>query len=336
MLHPRSNPAVKPTHPARPSCQASFAGLTTSALSRGSFLACLFLLWACRGGEPAARADSATSVSTSLADSGGTKAAGNGWNGAAGPALLVQGATRDEAIALFPGPTDSVAVASLDSASLSETPVSLYGRGGNRFTAQLGAPTGEGADGCERWPLHTFQPSDGIGWSVGFVSSHVAPIVLDSVAMFTARDSMGVVAEVSRLASSVTVPTGASFQGLRFTTEDVHRFEATPGVQALVAHVVRRVNQEANPQEEQTLLIAERANGASAGPYSLTYAERAYGREGSVVTPEVLAAIRIGAAVEPVLVIARDSDEGTVYLFLERTAGRRWRVRWSSGMIGCS
>jgi hypothetical protein len=227
-------------------------------------------------------------------------------------------------------------MARLDSASLSETPVTLFGRGGNHFTAQLGAPTGEGSDDCEQWPLRAFQPADGVAWSVGFVSSRIFPLVLDSVASLSARDSMSVVAEVSRLASAVTVPTGASFQGLRFTAEDVRRFEVTPGVQALVAHVVRRVNQEANPQEEQTLLIAERRSGTTSGAYQLTYAERTFGREGAVATPEVLAAVRIGGAVEPVLIIARDSDEGTVYLFLERVASGRWRVRWSSGMTGCS
>jgi hypothetical protein len=296
----------------------------------------LLLLWGCRRGEPVVRTDSMTTGAPPAAGPGMVPVASSGWNMAAGPALLVQGATRDEAIALFPSENDSSAVAQLDSVSLSEVPVSLFGRGGMRFSAQLGSPTGEGTDECERWPLHAFQPAGGASWSVGFVSTHVVPLALDSVDVLSPRDSMVLVAEASRLASSVTASTSASFQGLRFTVEDIRRFKAAPGVQAIVAHLVRRVNQEASPQEEQTLLIAERDSGATSGPYRLAYADRTFGREEDVVTPEVLAAIRVGAVDQPALVVARDGNDGIAYSLLERMGPRRWRVRWSSGATSCS
>jgi hypothetical protein len=103
-----------------------------------------------------------------------------------------------------------------------------------------------------------------------------------------------------------------------------------------VAHLVRRVNQEANPREEQTLLIAERDSGATPGPYQLAYAERDFGREEVVITPEVLAGVRLGAGMPPILVVARDNDAGISYRMIERTGARRWRARWSSGAINCS
>jgi hypothetical protein len=292
-------------------------------------------LWACGRGEPVARSDTPAAAAVSPAAPNTAASSDNGWLAAAGPALLVQGATRDEAIALFPVTGDSVAVARLDSVSLSEVPVTLFGRGGSRFSAQLGAPTGEGTDDCERWPLRGFQPSAVTAWSVGFATDRVRPIALDSVAMLSPRDSMMLVAEASRLASSVTAPSGPSFQGLRFTTEDVRRFEAVPGVQAVVAHLVRRVNQEASPMEEQTLLIAERDSGVTNGPYMLAYAERTSGREDDVVTPEVLAGVRIGVGVPPSLIIARDGNEGIAYALLERVGPHQWRVRWSSGITSC-
>ena len=293
------------------------------------------LLWACEHSEPSVRNTAATAVAASPANRAAAQVNGGGWLVTAGPALLVQGATRDEAIALFPSSRDSDAVSRLDSVSLSGVPVVLFGRGGERFSAQLGAPTGEGTDDCERWPLHGFEPAAGTAWSVGFASDRVRPVALDSVAMLTPRDSMMLVAEVSRLASSVTAPTGPSFQGLRFTAEAVHRFEAMPGVQALVARLVRRVNQEASPQEEQTLLIAERDSGATSGPYQLAYAERAFGREEDVVTPEVLAVIRLDTSNQPLLVVAHDGNDGIAYSILERTAPRHWSVRWSSGITSC-
>jgi hypothetical protein len=289
----------------------------------------------CGRGEPVARVDSVGTGVAPVAGSRPATPAGNGWNLVAGPALLVQGATRDEAIALFPTENDSDAVARLDSASLTEVPVTLFGRGGSRFSAQLGAPTGEGTDDCERWPLHAFQPAGGTAWSVGFVSDRVRAITLDSVNVLSPRDSLTLVAEASRLASSVTVSTSPSFQGLRFTVEDLRRFEVAPGVQAMVVRLVRRVNQEASPQEEQTLLVAERDSGATAGPYHLAYADRAFGRGDDVVTPEVLAGVRIGSSPQPALVVARDGSDGISYALLERMDARHWRVRWSSGLTSC-
>lgn len=296
----------------------------------------LFVLWGCGRDTPPGRTDSVPSHIAPVGGPSRVKPVDSGWNTAAGPALLVQGGSRDEAVALFPSRNDSDAVARLDSVSLAEVPVILFGRGGLRFSAQLGAPTGDGTTTCERWQLHTFQPVAPGSWSVGFVSDRVRPLALDSVAVLSARDSMSLVAEASRLASSITISTTGSFQGLRFTVEDLRRFDAAPGVQAIVAHLVRRINQEANPQEEQTFLVAERDSGMTSGPYHVAYAHRTSGREDELVTPEVLAGVRIGADLRPTLVVARDGNEGIAYLLLERIGARHWRIRWSSGSTNCS
>jgi hypothetical protein len=301
-------------------------------------LACVFTLaslGACERRQPLPRTDSATAGMSTI-DSVAVRRRTNGWNLAAGPALLVQGLTREQAVVLFPSPNDSDAVAQLDSASLSAAPITLLGRGGTRFSARLGDPPSDENEDCERWPLRsiTGKPDNG-AWSVGFLDGRVSALPLDSVDVLSSRDSMALVAEASRLASSVKLPSGPSFQGLRFTVHDIRRFQATPGVQALVAHVIRRVNQEASPQEEQTLLIAERDSGVTSGPYQLAYSERASGREEQVVTPEVLAAVRIAGSAQPSLVVARDNDDGIVYALLERTGSRHWRVRWTSGVTRC-
>jgi hypothetical protein len=298
--------------------------------------AALVLFGACERRKPSRHADSTMPLATTAADAGAARRGKSGWNIAAGPALLVQGPTPDEAVVLFPTSNDSDAVAQLDSASLHDAPVILLGRGGTRFSAQLGDPPNDAADDCERWALRSISGApEGAAWSVGFVNGRVTALPLDSVDVLSSRDSMALVAEASRLASSVRALTGPSFQGLRFTVHDIRRFQAAPGVQAMVAHLIRRVNQEANPQEEQTLLVAERDSGATSGPYQLAYAERAFGREERVIAPEVLSALRIGGSTQPSLVVARDSDDGVVYVLLERIGPRRWRVRWSSGVTRC-
>lgn len=301
-------------------------------------VALLFLtpIAACERRPADTRVDSAVPLVPATGNSMAQRRVASGWNDAAGPALLVQGPARNEAIALFATPDDSDAVAQLDSASMRQRSVTLVGRGGGVLTALLGAPSGDGSDECERWPLRAMQPDSVLTWAIGFVGVRIRPISLDSVDVLPPRDSMALAAEASRLASTVTLPTDAAFQGLRFTAHDIRRFVAAPGVQGLVAHLVRRVNQEANPREEQTLLVAERDSGATSGSYHLSYAERDFGREEAVITPEVLAAVRLGANTSSVLVVARDNDAGISYRMIERTGPRRWKARWSSGVISCS
>jgi hypothetical protein len=225
----------------------------------------------------------------------------------------------------------------LDTGAVDQATVTLFGRDGSRAVATLELPAGNDNMECRVWPLRNVRASGRAGvWAVGFVSENVASIPLDSIAALSARDSMTLAAEASRLASAVTANTAPTFQGLRFTANDVRRFEAAPGVQALSAQLSRRVNQEADPQEEQTLLIAERDSGVTSGPYQLAYAERSFGNEEVVRTSEVVAAVRIGSSGPPSLVVARESDEGLAYALLERSGTRQWKVRWTSGLAKCA
>ena len=295
------------------------------------------LLAACDRKAPGARADSATLAATVPVPGASPAADRSGWSPSDGPALLVAGAAVDDAVALFPFADDTLDEERLDSISANGGIVTMFGRGGARFTARLGALPDESDASCERWLLRDVQPEgNGAAWAVGFVDARVTPVPLDSVEVLSPRDSSALAAEASRLASAVTAPTGASFQGLRFTAHDIRRFEATPGVSAFAAHLIRHVNQEANPQEEQTLIIAERDSGATSGPYQLVYAERGYGREEEVATPEVLAGVRLGGSAQPTLVVAQDGDAGVVYRFVERTGPRRWRARWASTTVQCN
>jgi hypothetical protein len=101
---------------------------------------------ACERRPAASRADSAAPAISASGDFAARRRAASGWNAAAGPALLVQGPAREEAIALYPTADDSDAVAQLDSASMRQLPVTLIGRGGRLLTGLLGAPSGDGTD----------------------------------------------------------------------------------------------------------------------------------------------------------------------------------------------
>lgn len=295
-------------------------------------LGALAVVTGCERKPPVARTDTTVQKNDTASDSALAPVAGSGWNGAAGPVLLVQGETRDEAIVLLADDRDSSSVARVRTLGDQGASVTLFGRGGASLTGQLGAPPATSDPECRVWPLRGVQ-GEGNTWAVGFVGGQTSPLALDSVDVLSSRDSTALVAEASRLASMVTAITDPSFQGLRFTAHDIRRFEVSPGVHAIVAHLVRKVNQEANPQEEQTLLIAERDSGATSGPYQLAYAERVHGLEEQSTMPEVIAGVRIAG--RPTLIVARDGDAGVAYAMLERNGPRRWRIRWTSGTTRC-
>ena len=289
----------------------------------------------CRNDAPPVHVDSAARTVAVPAESATVAPTSNGWRTSAGPVLLAAGGSPDEAIVFFGAAREGSSPA-LDTGAVDQSTATLLGRDGSRFTATLELPAGNDTAECRVWPLRNLHSAGGVGaWAVGFVSPNVVAIPLDSVDALSARDSMALAAEASRLASTVTANTSPLFQGLRFAAHDLHRFEVTPGVQALAAHLMRRVNQEDDPQEEQTLLIAERDSGVTSGPYQLAYAERSFGREEEVSMSEVVAAVRIGTDGPPSLVVARDGDEGLAYALLERTGPRHWRVGWTSTLAKC-
>ena len=127
-----------------------------------------------------------------------------------------------------------------------------------------------------------------------------------------------------------------------------YRFAPAPRVTAVIADLVRKLNQEANPLQEHTLLIAEGDSAAEGGtPVALdsvstrgqlrtVYSERAAATEERIVTTEVLAAVALDEPGPPrsALVLGRVGYDATAYALLERTASGTWHVRWTSA-TGC-
>jgi hypothetical protein len=270
----------------------------------------------------------------------------SGWDPLAGPVLLVAGERQDAAIVVFPEVQGEHAAAELqlDTAAIRGSAATLFGRAGTIATAALGDRTAPGEEEeCVGWPMLRVVPSSGgvaPPWTIGFVGgARLTPIPLDSVGSLSPTDSAALVAEVTRLASTIPIRDAAArLRGLPFVVQDVRRFRIAPGVNAIVAQVIRRVHQEANPLEERTLLIAERDSAQQQdrpGRYTLAFHQRAVGSEETLEGSEVLAALAPRATPRPVLVVARESEGGVRYSFIERAGPRDWRVKWTSALVRC-
>ncbi len=272
-----------------------------------------------------------------------------GWADAdMGPVLFVAGSNETDAALVFPHYTDSTlgTVSALDTGVVSQARADLFARGGAVGAASI-VPTSAGVLGgdCTAWPSGRVRALDRTAggvpgpWTVGFVAGHATAIAMDSVPMLSPADSARRAAEITRLAAALPNDTAVSFRGVPYEIQHANRFPVAPGIDALVAVLVRHLNEEASPREEHILLIAERdsAHPPAAGPvsYVAAYSERASGSEDDVESSDALAAVRLGPGRAPSLVVGRDYGDGGAYTLIERAGPGHWRVRWNSAYTGC-
>ncbi len=262
------------------------------------------------------------------------------WDAGAGSALVIAGQEPGDASVIFPEFVDGAELdtARFDLDRVRNIKLDLFARGQPVGQAILDSVhVIKTANGCTAWPAaHVVAAQAGNplpAWTVGFESSRVTAIPLDSIEALTIADSLRVVADIARMASALPGDTATAFRGLPFIVRTARRFEAAPGVQAVIAEVVRKVNQEASPLQEQLLIVAERDSTTPAGRYTPVYTERMSGREESLESTDILAVLAIAG--RPTIVIARDDGTSVSYSLLERARVGQWRLRWSSAFAGC-
>ena len=207
--------------------------------------------------------------------------------------------------------------------------VTLFGRGGNVQTADL--PSVRDSLGCMVAPLTAAPPPH--TWSIGFVGGVVTPLAVDSAASIDHADSAVFVVSLNRLASSLPNDPAGRFAGLPFVVQSLWRFLVADGQTVVVGSLVRQINQEATPLQERTLVVGERRGSDTL--LTMGYAERSYGQEETVESRELLAAVLVGDARTPSLVLSRDFGDDNAYSLVERGADGRWRNRWTSRRRHC-
>jgi hypothetical protein len=264
------------------------------------------------------------------------------WDTSAGPVMFVRGSSPAEAYVIFPTITDSTPSADVhfDSALARNTTVELFQRAGGGDAAHVGALAGGewNADQCIEWPAAKVQTTlsgeTESGWAVAFLKGRAKGLPLDTVEAMAHADSARLAADITRLVSTAPNDTARTFRGIPFSVRTAYRFTPVAGVEAVVADVVRTLNQEANPLEEHTLVVGERPAGSTA-PFKLAYREVTSGSDETLESSDVLAAVAIGSPPHIDLVLAREGYESNAYALLERQADGSWRLRWTSAHTGC-
>ena len=315
----------------------SARGILTSLLT-------LATLGACERRSPAKTADSVAASPSPISPAPAMHriVAPSTWDSSAGPVMFVRGNTASEAYVVFPAITDSTPsdAVHFDSALTRNTTVELFQRAGGGDAAHVGTLAGGewDADQCIEWPAAKVQNATNAdvtsGWTVAFLKGHAKALALDTVEAMAHADSARLAADITRLASTAPNDTAQTFRGIPFSVRTAYRFTPVAGVEAVVADVVRSLNQEANPLEEHTLIVGERPSG-STSPYRLAYREVTAGSDETLESSDVLAAVTFGAPPHVDLVLAREGYESNAYALLERQADGSWRLRWTSAHTGC-
>jgi hypothetical protein len=219
--------------------------------------------------------------------------------------------------------------------------VELYGHAGALAPAQLRSvgPRSWRAGECIEWPTATVAiPADSsaaraAGWSVALLPNGIAGVPLDSIEGLSPRDSAKLAADITRLVSALPGDTARAFSGIPFAVRNAYRFTVDSATPAIAADVVRKIPQEAMPLEEHTFLIAEQRG--SQQRYTVVYSDRTSGTEESLITTELLAAVRLPSPPRTALILLREGFDTNAYALLERSPRGEWMVRWTSVRTGC-
>lgn len=243
-----------------------------------------------------------------------------------GPALMVPADAAEEALAIYPDSASApAALAMAHSRS-----VTLIGHSGATVSVSLVPPLDTAT--CSIWRIASGATS--APWTVGFFSSDVHPVALDSLGGRPAVDSEHVIVNLRRLASALPNDSAGRFAGLPFTVRNAWRAQL-PSVEVVVATLMRQINQEATPLQERTLMILERARDSSQASWTAVYHEQSRGAEETIETFDAAAIVLIGPSAVPTLIVGRDYGNANAYSLIQRQPNGSWKVRWTSRPFHC-
>ena len=266
----------------------------------------------------------------------GAPVGNTGWNSEAGSVAIVPFDNSADTVAvIIPDATDStVSIVESISAPVSGLTFDLFSRNGKVASAVRSValtPVDTSKQECYGWPLARLSAKQ-VGWTVGFTSGRAQSIPLDSIDALHGNDSASLAAALTRAAATLRSVADPAFRGLPFRVRSAFTFRID-SVDAVIADVVRVVNEEANPQVEHILLIGERpaGNGSS---YTVRYSNRTAGKEESTPASELMAVLAIGQSKRPAIVIRIEYSEGNRLGLIEKIDGE-WRATWRSAYTDC-
>lgn len=255
------------------------------------------------------------------------------WNSAAGELFAIHAPNGGPAILVNPAYGDAQALDTLTGAVWNVEGAQLSMIDG-AFVVGTGRVSGVRYDStCAGWPTATLSADPAAStWRVAFPEGRVDGLPLDSLPILTAVDSAARARAGALAASRLPDDTIAAFRGHPFTVRQASQFSIGADTLITMFEVVRLVAQEANPLQEQLLILT--AGGPGREPVTVFHA-REVGEEEKMGSIELLAVLRVRSSGRLALLVRRERESGVTLEWIERTAPGNWVVRWRSATDGC-
>lgn len=254
------------------------------------------------------------------------------WNRAAGELFAVRSASGGPAILVNPAYGDAQALDTLTAETWNVEGAVLSLLDG-AFLLGTGRVSGLRYDStCAGWPTATVDAAPAAStWRVAFPEGAVDGLPMDSLPILTSADSLARARAGALAASRLPDDTSAAFRGRPFTVRQAHQFAIGDTIVTMF-EVVRLVAQEANPLQEQLLILTEETPGHEP---VIAFHSREVGEEETSGSIELLAALRVKSMRRLALLVRRERESGFVLEWIERGPRGAWTVRWRSANDSC-
>jgi hypothetical protein len=281
-----------------------------------------------------APANDTASPAVSPPDGASPVAPASTWNRAAGSLFAVRSTTGAGAWVINPLYGDAQALDTLtaETWNVEESPLAMID---GATVVGIGRVTGFRYDSvCAGWPTATLtvEGAPNTQWRLAFPAGSVDGIAFDSLPVLAAADSATRARHGALAASRLPDDTATAFRGRPFVVRQASRFQVGMDTIGTMYEVVRLVAQEANPLQEQILIITEQREASEP---AVTFHRREIGAEEAMGSIELLGALRVRSSGRVALLVRRERESGFVLEWIERSARGAWNVRWRSATDGC-
>jgi hypothetical protein len=312
--------------------------------SAGILMSCAGALAACTKDQPAPKADpgvTPVAVAVPRVDSVVPQLVAR-WDSTDGSAVYVPADGGGVQVILPPVVDDSVpapAAASLP-ATAAPASIDLFGPLGKVGTASLGeyaaASQTETGEGCDAWPvvpLRDVAATPTGSWRIALQTGVAEGIPADSIGALSRADSAQLVVEINRAAALLPLDSAGVLRRVPFGVSKAYRMRFAGDIEAVVAVVERRLNMEASPKVERTLLVLERLPQVKR--FTAVWRDTQYATEDDLIAVDLLGVVRLHGVNRPTVFLGLDFGDGSRVQMLQRTDGGIWSLRWASAYTGC-
>ena len=199
----------------------------------------------------------------------------------------------------------------------------------------VGAQTTVSA-GCDAWPVVPVRHGTGnpsLHWRIALQHGVGRPMHADSIGGIARTDSALLVVDINKAAALLPLDSNGVMRRVPFGVSKAYRFKLPGDVDVVVTVVERRLNLEASPRVERSVLVLERVSGSKA--FKAVWTETQYATEDDLIAVDLLGVVSMRATGRPTLFLGQDFGDGSRVQMLQRDDAGKWSVRWASAYTGC-